>query len=109
VVAGPPGIEDRLAIANMTTEWEALVGLFPADEVTIAWLRQRVWKLEHNQHAHPNPNLPPTPPGAFFEHPRINDRRIDALVASPLLPSPHATYAKHLVLDLSTLSPRFWL
>lgn len=99
------GIEDRLTIANMTTEWGALVGLFPADEVTIAWLRQRARKLEFNHHAHPNPNLPPTPPGTFFEHSRINDRRIDALVASPLLSSPHATYTKHLVLDLSTLSP----
>ena len=25
-------IDDRLAIANMTTEWGALVGLFPIDD-----------------------------------------------------------------------------
>ncbi|MGH7242177.1 MAG: homoaconitase [Phycisphaerales bacterium] len=32
---------DRLAIANMTTEWGALSGLFPVDAVTIAYLRSR--------------------------------------------------------------------
>ncbi len=34
-------IEERLTIANMTTEWGALVGLFPIDEKTIQWLRER--------------------------------------------------------------------
>ncbi len=34
-------IEERLTIANMTTEWGALVGLFPIDETTIEWLRER--------------------------------------------------------------------
>ena len=34
-------IEARMTIANMTTEWGALVGWFQADETTIAWLRAR--------------------------------------------------------------------
>src|SRR5512136_835869 len=34
-------MEARLTIANMSTEWGALVGWFPADAVTLAWLRQR--------------------------------------------------------------------
>ncbi len=34
-------IEARMTIANMTTEWGALVGWFPADEKTIPWLRER--------------------------------------------------------------------
>ncbi len=34
-------IEERLTIANMTTEWGALAGVFPIDEVTIDWLRKR--------------------------------------------------------------------
>jgi len=34
-------IEARMTIANMTTEWGALVGWFPADEKTIQWLRER--------------------------------------------------------------------
>ena len=33
-------IDQRLTIANMTTEWGALVGLFPIDEVTLDWLEK---------------------------------------------------------------------
>lgn len=32
----------RMTIANMTTEWGALAGLFPFDEVTVDYLRSRV-------------------------------------------------------------------
>lgn len=35
-------IEARLAIANMTTEWGALAGVFPDDEAVRAWLRGRL-------------------------------------------------------------------
>lgn len=31
-------IDDRLTIANMTTEWGAIAGIFPCDDVTIRWL-----------------------------------------------------------------------
>ena len=34
-------MDARMTIANMTTEWGALVGWFPADEITIKWLRER--------------------------------------------------------------------
>jgi homoaconitate hydratase len=34
-------MEERMSIANMTTEWGALVGWFPADEKTFAYLRER--------------------------------------------------------------------
>jgi homoaconitate hydratase len=34
-------IEERLTIANMTTEWGALAGVFPIDKVTVDWLRKR--------------------------------------------------------------------
>ena len=34
-------IEERLTIANMTTEWGALVGWFPVDEVTLAYMEER--------------------------------------------------------------------
>ena len=80
------GVDDRLAIANMTTEWGALSGLFPVDETLIAWYRKR---LEHH-----GPN-----------HPRITKSRIDDLEAYPMEASPNATYAKYLTLNLSTLSP----
>jgi homoaconitate hydratase len=34
-------MDERLSIANMSTEWGALVGWFPVDQVTISYLRQR--------------------------------------------------------------------
>ena len=34
-------IDERLAIANMTTEWGALAGVFPIDLATILWLKKR--------------------------------------------------------------------
>src|ERR671934_3140295 len=35
-------ISARMTIANMTTEWGALAGVFPFDEVTVDYLRSRV-------------------------------------------------------------------
>src|SRR6266481_7451705 len=34
-------VDDRLAIANMTTEWNALSDLFPIDSVLHGWLRMK--------------------------------------------------------------------
>jgi homoaconitate hydratase len=31
-------MDDRITIANMTTEWGAVAGVFPVDEVTLAWI-----------------------------------------------------------------------
>ncbi|CAG8529311.1 10978_t:CDS:2 [Ambispora leptoticha] len=97
-------LEDRLTIANMTTEWGALAGVFPVDEITIQWLRQRVAKLELTKFE--NENLLKHPSnGQQFKHPRINHERIDAIERDPIKASPNAYYAKYLTLDLSTLSP----
>ena len=35
-------MEARMTIANMTTEWGALAGVFPFDEMTVKYLRSRV-------------------------------------------------------------------
>ncbi|MFQ5729235.1 MAG: aconitase family protein, partial [Waddliaceae bacterium] len=75
---------DRLTIANMTTEWGALVGLFPIDEVTIDWLKNR------NKQA---------------THPRLNKDRIEALENNIPKSDPDAFYAKTVTLDLSTVEP----
>ncbi|OZJ04276.1 hypothetical protein BZG36_02566 [Bifiguratus adelaidae] len=96
-------LEDRLAIANMTTEWGALAGLFPVDELTIDWLKSRMQRLKFSSLS--NSNIPPTPKGQAFEHPRINETTIQELIDNPLTAGKDAQYAKHLVLDLSTLSP----
>ena len=97
-VAGLP-IDDRLTIANMTTEWGALVGLFPVDEALLQWYEAVLKKLELRTFS-VDPSIPPPP-----EHPRINRHRLDAVKAAPLLSDPGAEYASHLVLDLSTLVP----
>ncbi|KAL2813866.1 mitochondrial Homoaconitase [Aspergillus granulosus] len=85
-------IDDRITIANMTTEWGALSGLFPIDSVLISWLRARATLSAMSN-----------PEGAAkgrFSHERIHD-----LVENPLVADPGATYAKSLYLNLSTLSP----
>ncbi|CAG8809194.1 3377_t:CDS:2, partial [Dentiscutata erythropus] len=96
-------IEDRLAIANMTTEWGALAGVFPVDDRTIKWLRNRVDKLELLKDQ--NKNLKDLTNNKPFVHPRINHSRIDEIEKNPLQSSPESYYAKHLTLDLSTVSP----
>ncbi|ORX81631.1 homoaconitase [Basidiobolus meristosporus CBS 931.73] len=96
-------VDDRLAIANMTTEWGALAGVFPVDEVTLDWLYGRVEKLRSATYI--NKNIPKLQFGEHFVHPRINTERIDQLASNPITPDSGANYAKHLTLDLSTLSP----
>jgi homoaconitate hydratase len=96
-------VEDRLAISNMTTEWGALAGVFPVDQNTIDFLRKRQRRIDFSHFE--NKNLKPVQKGEKFVHPRINDDTIQALIDHPVKPSPNATYAKTLTLDLSTLSP----
>ncbi|KAI7898591.1 uncharacterized protein BX663DRAFT_524007 [Cokeromyces recurvatus] len=91
-------VEDRLAIANMTTEWGALAGVFPVDQLTIDYLRKRQKRIEYVLN-----KLYPDSEKRI--HPRINDNTIQALIENPITPSPNANYTKILTLDLSTLSP----
>jgi homoaconitate hydratase len=83
-------VDDRLTIANMTTEWGALAGVFPVDEITLAWLKARAERLA---------KLYPQ------KHPRINKESIEKIAANPLTADSDAFYAKHLTLDLATVSP----
>ncbi|TPX43273.1 hypothetical protein SeMB42_g02158 [Synchytrium endobioticum] len=69
-------IDDRLTIANMTTEWGALAAVFPIDHTLLAWL--------HGHH---------------HDIPRI------ASLANAPTACPDAHYAKHISFDLSTTSP----
>ncbi|KAI9260191.1 hypothetical protein BY458DRAFT_272068 [Sporodiniella umbellata] len=96
-------VEDRLSIANMTTEWGALAGVFPVDEATIDYLRKRQRRLEITRFE--NKNLDKLEKGQTFIHPRINDKTIQSLIDNPIVSSPKAIYSKTLSLDLSTLSP----
>ncbi|KAL7960562.1 hypothetical protein V8C34DRAFT_302880 [Trichoderma compactum] len=83
-------ISERLTIANMTTEWGALSGLFPVDDKLISWYRARATLA------------------AMADSPtkdRINHERIDKLLENPMVADPGAKYAKECYFNLSTLSP----
>lgn len=92
-------VDDRLTIANMTTEWGALAGVFPVDETLLEWYDGVLKKLELRTFAS-SPGIPPPP-----MHPRINAERLKALRASALTSDADAEYSSHLVFDLSTLVP----
>ncbi|KAH6987997.1 aconitase a/isopropylmalate dehydratase [Ilyonectria sp. MPI-CAGE-AT-0026] len=85
-------IDDRLTIANMTTEWGALSGLFPIDDVLISWLRAKA-----TTEAMKDPNSASSS--------RLNHKRIDELIENRLAADAGATYAKEIYCNLSTLSP----
>jgi len=87
-----PGIaalsmDARLSIANMSTEWGALVGWFPVDEVSLAYLNAR------RQH--------------------LSSRGVDRISAEELkrwasgapAPDPDAAYAARIELDLDEVTP----
>lgn len=79
-------VDERLTIANMTTEWGALSGLFPVDSVLVSWYKNRLSVL-------PQP------------HPRVNAQTVGNIESNPIEADSDAQYAKKLTLDLSTVSP----
>ncbi|KAF4120663.1 homoaconitate hydratase, partial [Geosmithia morbida] len=85
-------VDSRLTIANMTTEWGALSGLFPIDDVLISWLRAKA-----TTSAMLNPEQ--------AEQGRFNHSRLNELLENQLTADRGATYAKELYLNLSTLAP----
>ncbi len=93
-------IDQRLTIANMTTEWGALVGLFPIDDVTLEWLRERAEFV-----ARRGPEGVPSDADWKDAHPRVNKKRIRELEENPLAPDADAFYAKELTLKLDSVQP----
>lgn len=78
-------IDERLSIANMTTEWGALAGVFDIDEVTYQWIEDRIAKTGGNE--------------------RINHKRLNALKAAKLKADADAWYAKEITVDLGAIQP----
>ena len=80
-------MDARLSISNMTTEWGPLVGWFPVDAVTIAYLRgvqQRVAAMGVN---------------------RLSEADIAGWEKNPPAPDTDASYAARITLDLSQITP----
>jgi homoaconitate hydratase len=80
-------MDQRLSISNMSTEWGALVGWFPVDEVTIRYLRRIHERLKSAGSA------------------RFSERDIESWANNPPQPDPDALYAARIVLDLQSVTP----
>lgn len=93
-------IDDRLTIANMTTEWGALAGVFEVDEVTIDWLKKRNEFISKRGLENVVSDV-----DGQGKHPRINEQSINDLEKNILRADDEAFYAKTLSLDLSTIQP----
>ena len=78
----------RMTIANMTTEWGALVGWFPFDAVTATYMRRRLAAL-----------------GRRGITDRLSEEQIASWEAAPPTPDADASYAAEITLDLGRVSP----
>jgi homoaconitate hydratase len=95
-------IEQRLTIANMTTEWGALAGVFPVDERTLEWLEKRIRFVEKR-----GLQGVPSDMDGNGKHPRLNYDRLEQLrnELPELQADENAYYAREIVIDLSTVEP----
>jgi homoaconitate hydratase len=81
-------MDERFSISNMTTEWGALVGWFPVDDVTVSYLRERRESLGQV--------------GAFD---RFSEAELDEWATDPPRPGSSARYAGVIEFDLSRVTP----
>ncbi|RPH92980.1 homoaconitase [candidate division KSB1 bacterium] len=94
-------VSERLTIANMSTEWGALAGVFPVDEVTMVWLRERAAHVAKRGLA----GVPSDADAKNSVHPRVSDARIAELERDKLAADKDAEYAIELTLDLDSVTP----
>jgi len=80
-------MDARFSISNMSTEWGPIVGWFPADEVTIAYLRGVHQRLK----------------AMGIE--RFSEKDIENWAGNPPHPDSDAVYAARIVLDLAQVAP----
>ena len=94
-------IDERLTIANMTTEWGALAGVFPIDDKAIQWLSSRSEFISKRGLE----NVPSDKDNDDGDHPRINSNQIDNLLSNPIKADSDASYHQEIRLDLSSVRP----
>jgi homoaconitate hydratase len=82
-------MDQRMTIANMTTEWGALAGIFPFDEVLECYLRDRARIFVERGD----------------EKPRITDALVDRMKSEFPSPDSAAVYAKEITFDLERVIP----
>ena len=82
-------MDQRMTIANMTTEWGALTGIFPYDEVTRAYLLSRAERFRERGD----------------RHPRLVPERIREMEGSFPAADDDAFYAREISLDLGSIVP----
>ncbi len=80
-------MDARLTIANMSTEWGALVGWFPVDEVMLAYLNARNRELRSRGFT------------------RIPEKKFTEWRANPPAPDADAVYAGSIMLNLAEVTP----
>ena len=80
-------MDARLSISNMTTEWGPLVGWFPVDATTIAYMRGVHARLK------------------AIGAERFTEKDIENWATNPLAPDANAAYAARIVLDLAEVTP----
>jgi homoaconitate hydratase len=80
-------MDERFSISNMSTEWGPLVGWFPVDAITIAYLRGVHQRLKKEG----------------IE--RFTETDIENWQKNPPQPDPDAVYAARIVLDLGQVTP----
>jgi homoaconitate hydratase len=80
-------MDARLSISNMTTEWGPLVGWFPVDAATIAYMRSVHQRLK------------------VLGIERFTEKDIADWAAHPPAPDADASYAARIVLDLAEVTP----
>lgn len=81
-------MDERLTIANMTTEWGALAGWFPVDEVTVKYMEERQAWLKKKGNTT-----------------RITDEALDSWRNDPPRSDANAVFAAEISLDLDKVTP----
>lgn len=80
-------MDARLSVANMTTEWGALTGIFPVDAVTVQYMHEVRTRLAAR--------------GQW----RFTDAQLRAWEEAPIAADPDASYAGRIYFDLTELRP----